>query len=248
VLISADRLQTYWNLHPEVLVHIGAHEAEELDDYRRLGWGSTRTIWVEALPGKADHVRSRITDLPQHSVINAVLWDEADQPVEFQETTNGQSSSALQLKDHASVYSEITVKKVWKFTTARASSVIPFAELGRIGLVNIDIQGAELRALKGFGSELDRVDAIYSEVNLRELYRGAALLGELDAWLQQQGFVRVDLELLPAVGWGDGLWLRRELVPPRPALRRAARRLVDIPRRAKFAIGTRWRRNAAPRR
>lgn len=240
MLISANRLQKIWGLHPEVLLHIGAHEAEELDDYIRLGWGSTSTIWVEALPAKFEKVRERVAHLPNQRVINAVLWNESGVEIDFQETTNGQSSSALGLKDHADVYTDITVKKVWKFRTTTAADIVPFAELGRIGLLNIDIQGAELRALQGFGKGLDNVDAVYSEVNLRELYEGLALFDELDAWLRSRGFALVDSELLPAVGWGDALWIRSTRLPSNVRGRRALRRFLDLPRRVKFLAGTWW--------
>jgi FkbM family methyltransferase len=242
MLISAQRLHAVWGLDPKVLVHIGAHEAEELADYQRLGWGSRRTIWVEALPDKAEKVRGLIAGLPNHSVVNAVFWDHSGEQINFQETSNGQSSSALKLKDHSDVYSNITVKKVWSFTTTTAAETLPFDELETVDLLNIDIQGAELRALQGFGPELDRVNAIYSEVNLRELYSGVALFDELDEWLSSKGFVLVDSELLPAVGWGDALWLRDSVVPPRPKARRLRRRFLDVPRRLKFALGTRWQR------
>jgi len=37
VLIQPRVLAKVWNCQPDVVIHIGAHEAEELDDYIRLG-------------------------------------------------------------------------------------------------------------------------------------------------------------------------------------------------------------------
>ena len=75
--------------------------------------------------------------------------------------------------------------------------------------LNMDIQGAELKCLKGFERNLGMINAIYAEVNEKELYAGCALLPELDAWLSEHGFVRVHTHMTPH-GWGDALYIRQK--------------------------------------
>jgi len=235
LLISVDRLRRYWGIEaPSVIIHIGAHEAEELGDYDRLGWGREHTVWVEALPEKAAIVRRKTASRPNHVVVEAVLWDESGESIDFTEMSNGQSSSAFEPKDQLTLYPDITVKTVRKFTTSVAADVIPFDDLGEVGMVLLDIQGAELQALKGFRDRIGRVRAIYSEVSRRELYEGGASFGTLDAWLAEHGFTLVDSEILWRVGWGDALWLRAEDVPADAASRRRRRRFADLPQQARF--------------
>ena len=242
MLISPKRLQRFWRIHPEVVMHIGAHKAEELRDYADLGWGSQATVWLEALPHKAEYVKELVADLPHHTVITAVVWDKAGETIEFNETNNGQSSSALKLKDTAGLYPHIVVTEVVKRVTSTVADLVDFDALGRVGLVNLDIQGAELRALQGFGANIALVDAVYAEVNVRELYEGCAMLPDVDEWMSGQGFTRVDWVILPGVGWGDALWVRNAHVPRNAAARRFVRRVLDIPSALKFRLFTVYRR------
>jgi len=63
--------------------------------------------------------------------------------------------------------------------------------------LNIDLQGAELMALKGLGDDLNSINAIVTEVNLAILYKGCPRLYQLDLFLAKKGFIRTELELIP---------------------------------------------------
>lgn len=223
MLIPARHISKYWRVTPQTIIHVGAHEGEEFEDYVSLGWGAKRVIWVEALPQKVRVTRERIKGHHRHSVICALAWDTNGDTVDFFETNNGQSSSALRPKDHDVVYPHITVEKTHSLTTQRMDSIPEIRGLGRIDLLNLDIQGSELRALRGLGDIIERVQAIYSEVNLRELYEDCAFLADMDEWLADRGFRRCDWELLEA-GWGDALWLREEAIPRGLRVGRSARK------------------------
>lgn len=224
VLIPPAELQRYWKLKPSVILHIGAHEAEEITQYVELGWGTARVVWVEALEDKANVVKDRTCHLPNHEVINIVAWDASGDTVTFHETINGQSSSALELGAHADLYPEIVVTRSSERITHRIEDAVDFSSTAYIDLVNLDIQGAELKALKGLGDQINKVQAIYCEVNTAELYVGCAQLPELDEWLKTQGFTRVDWEILPE-HWGDALWIRSTRLPRNIGYRRTLRRL-----------------------
>ncbi len=235
VLISAAKLERFWGLHPSTIVHIGAHHAEELVDYERMGWGSESVVWVEAMPASLEFLRAHLQRLPHHELVDALAWDVSGQTVTFSIASNSESSSALPMKEHLALYPHVVVESTVTLTTTALCDAVDFARLDRIDLVNLDIQGAELRALQGFEAELWRVQAIYSEVNVRELYEGCALLPQMDSWLQERGFIRVDWELLPA-GWGDALWLRAAQVPRFTRIRRRLRKLTNAgPRLDAFA-------------
>jgi hypothetical protein len=72
---------------------------------------------------------------------------------------------------------------------------------------NFDIQGAELLALKGATECLPYADALYLEVNEKELYKNCALIDEIDAFLKPYHFKRVITDITP-YGWGDALYVR----------------------------------------
>jgi hypothetical protein len=73
--------------------------------------------------------------------------------------------------------------------------------------MNLDIQGAELLALRGAGDILKNFDYIYTEVNIEELYDGCCLMNEIDEYLKQFGFKRVITEMTQ-YGWGDAFYVK----------------------------------------
>jgi hypothetical protein len=73
----------------------------------------------------------------------------------------------------------------------------------------MDLQGAELHALRGGVKFLEGVDAVATEINFDELYVGCVRAPELDEFMQLHGFRRVETEMAQNnVGWGDALYLR----------------------------------------
>jgi hypothetical protein len=80
----------------------------------------------------------------------------------------------------------------------------------------MDLQGAELLALRGATETLRSVRFVYTEVNVDELYAGCAQLDEIDE--QLVGFVRMETALTPH-GWGDAFYVRAGDVAPGVELR-----------------------------
>ena len=76
--------------------------------------------------------------------------------------------------------------------------------------LNIDIQGAELKCLKGLGEYLNYIDYLYLEVNTEKVYEDCCLLNELDEFLTD--FERVETKLYEKYGWGDCFLLRKSLL------------------------------------
>lgn len=207
MLISVTDLANRWGISPRTVLHVGAHEAEEMAAYESHGWGNERTIWIEGQLELAEHLTDRIAGRAHHRVVHAVAWD-AVETVAFYRTNNSQSSSALPLKLHSVEYPSVTVEDVYRVETSRLDDILAEDLILQIGVdfLNLDIQGAELRAMRGLGTELSRVRAVYSEVNLAELYEGCATLREVDSYLDQHGFALVDIRLTRR-RWGDALWV-----------------------------------------
>lgn len=73
--------------------------------------------------------------------------------------------------------------------------------------LNIDIQGAELMALKGMGDLLNYFDYVYLEVNKDYVYKNCALVHEIDEYLSEYNYVRVETAWTNAQ-LGDALYIR----------------------------------------
>jgi FkbM family methyltransferase len=185
------------------ILHIGAHDCEEEKFYHAKG--IRNIIWIEALKEKVEKFSG------ERKIYNYVVSDKDDQEITFKITNNYQSSSILPLKTHLKEHPHIHVIENRVLKTKRMDTVY---EKERIDVkyanfLNLDIQGAELMALKGMGTILNNFDYVYTEVNQKELYEGCCLLGELDEFLGGKGFKRVELNMTK-FGWGDALYIRNK--------------------------------------
>lgn len=235
----------HWNLQPKRVLHVGAHAAEELDDYRRKGWGTEATVWVEADPESVSLTRRRTREDPNSIVVAALAWDRTGEELRFSIASNGESSSALAMDEHNHLYPDVEVVReiALKSTALRDSAQI--RSLAPFDLVNLDVQGAELRVLIGLGDLLDGVSAVYSEVFVRSLYTGNGMLPEMDSFLKARGFRLVDLQMTND-GWGDALWMRHDIVPAFAVLRRQTRRAEAALRRPLASLARRFRPQRRP--
>lgn len=191
---------------PSGVVHVGAHHAEEYEDYKLHGWG--RTIWIDAL--EENLIKARSLNKTQTDLwIQALVWSENDVELDFKIATNGQSSSVLEFSTHSDHYPEIKVQNVVKMKTTRLDKIL--INHPGYNFINLDIQGAELAALVGLGELIHKFDFIYTEVNEEELYMGIPKVNEIDEFLKNKNFKRV-LTHWTQDGWGDALYVRDDLI------------------------------------
>ena len=233
MLVSVNELKKFWGVNPDSLVHVGAHNAEELEAYTSAGWHSV--TWIEAQP---DKVRQLATIIPSHhKLIEAAVWDIDDISMELNIMTNTESTSLLNLGTHAKEHPEVVLESTIKVTTKTLSTLIPENNIPE--LLTLDIQGAELRALKGFKKALGEVNWIYSEVNRRELYEGCGLVRELDEYLSQFGFKRVVTKWSDH-GWGDALYVNKKVrVTPVLRVKHLLWRAINFFREFRALLGKR---------
>ncbi len=212
----ADRLR----LRPVAVLHVGAHAAEELSGYRQHDWAPR--VWVEALPDLAAELRQRLVGSDEDLVVEGAVWSSSGLALPMHRASNGESSSLLEPMEHLTVHPEVRFGSAQTVVTVTLDDVMEAAETRfgiRPDLINLDIQGAEVAALSGL-TRWDGIRWVYSEVAVRELYAGQPLVGEMDRLLDQRGFRRVGTVLLPHLGWGDALWVHRDVWRDTPSLAR----------------------------
>ena len=186
------------------ILHVGAHECEELRDYVAGGVSASSVVWVEGNADKVALMKAR--GVPN---VHYGLVSDKEEEVVFHITNNGQSSSILALETHKVEHPHVYVSEVRKERTTTLKKLVEVhgIDVRHLNFWNFDIQGAELMALRGAGDLLESAEALYLEVNEKELDKGCALLGEMDAFLAERGFRRVDMVMLQH-GWGDAVYVR----------------------------------------
>lgn len=213
MLIPFSHLFSKYRIQSTGVLHIGAHLAEEAEAYFKQG--ITEVIWIEALPELIPRLTERVADFPQmrSTVLEACVSDVSGQEVVFNITSNdGQSSSFLELGTHKTEHPSVKVIDRIKLVTWRVDELLEKNKLsvGPGWFLNIDLQGCELKCLVGMGDLLREFDVVYAEVNTRPLYVGCAMIDQIDEFLAEMGFRRVETKLTNH-GWGDALYLRRAI-------------------------------------
>ena len=209
MLIKIHQLVQHFQLKISGILHIGAHECEELSDYNQVGVPMDKTYWVEAMPNKVAFCKQRYG--AGLNIYQAVIDERDGANVSFKITNNGQSSSILEFGSHATSHPHVHVVEKVDMITTRMDTLIDLEHIpiAKLNFINLDIQGVELRALKSMEKYLQHVQYIYTEVNTEEVYKGCNLIGEIDSYLRGLGFERVAQHIYKEYGWGDAFYMKK---------------------------------------
>lgn len=207
MLIPLRNLVKKYNLKNKVkgILHVGAHECEEKNDYEKYGFHNV--YWVEGMKFKVKMMKEKY---PNINIYNAVISDVDDVEIVLNISNNGQSSSILELGTHKEKHPTIHYVDKQSSKSKTLTTLIEEEKINmdNVNFLNFDIQGAELKALKGMGDYLKKVDYIYTEVNSDYLYVDCCLIGEIDEYLRCFGFKRVLTKMAGDAGWGDAFYTR----------------------------------------
>lgn len=207
-MLDLKKLFRKKGVSPRGVIHVGAHEGDESRHY--LGLGASKVLMIEANPSVFGRMARNTSDLQNVIAVNCAVTDHCG-TASLHITSMDQSSSILPLKRHKEIYPEI---RETDQVTVRAMTLDALLEdlmlaPEEFNFLNMDIQGAELMALRGGSNLLRHLDAINLEVNFEELYEGGALVGEIDDFLEKGGFERVATTTPYHPSWGDGFYCRK---------------------------------------
>jgi FkbM family methyltransferase len=208
MLIKGDEVADILNKHGinvRGVLHIGAHELEERPFYNNtLNVVDDDIVWVDANP----ELVSKATSSGHKNVYcGAISADEKE--LDFKISNNGQSSSLLDFGLHKQHYPWIHYVNTIKVKTETLGSFFNRNNLDgrKYNFWNLDIQGVEYDVLRSATEFFAQVDAIYTEINTAEVYKGCGLLNEIDDLLTSYGFTRIRTEMTGAQ-WGDALYIK----------------------------------------
>jgi FkbM family methyltransferase len=203
MLIPLHQIIQKYNVQIKGILHVGAHECEEIFDYERY-IPRNKILWVEAMPDKVALSRSRYPNLQ----IETAVVSDVEETVKFNVSNNGQSSSILEFGLHSKFHPQVHYIGSFEAQTKLLKDIICNYNID-YNFLNFDIQGAELKALKGMEEYLQKVDYIYTEVNCDYVYKGCAIVNEIDEYLKKFGLYRVETKWWEDCKWGDAFYIRR---------------------------------------
>lgn len=196
-----------YGLKARGVIHVGAHFGGEVNKYRKNGL--KKLVLIEANPRLAKRLHEKHGSKSGVRIVECAVSDQ-EGLAQFNIASMDQASSLLDFKAHAEMYPTITYTETVEVRTRRLDDIVAEegVDLRDHNVISMDIQGAELMALRGAEETLKHIDALQVEASFVELYDGAPLLFDLDRFLEPRGFTRVKT-LTPAGQWGDALYIRR---------------------------------------
>lgn len=224
MMIPLQEILNKYNVHPKGIIVVGAHWAEEHDEF--LKCGIRQFVYIEPCKEAFDVIVKKLQlgfvgsniipflgsrDLKIFGFNFACGEEEGDAPMYVSHQNQGQSNSLLQPQLHTQQHPEVV------FDDAEIVSVYLLDKLifnkMHYDFLYMDVQGAEGLVLKGATETLKHIDIIYSEINRGQTYAGNMEIEEMDAFLDQHGFTRVETHWpSPNWTWGDAIFLRKTLL------------------------------------
>ncbi|MGP8217177.1 MAG: FkbM family methyltransferase [Bacteroidia bacterium] len=196
------------------ILHIGGHYGEEMEQYEKHG--IKNVVFFEPLTKNFNILREKVGN--RGILVKAALGSKVGKAMMFVESANnGQSASILEPNSHLKEYpnvifnerEEVDVNTLDNFMQERK------LDIDNYNIINIDVQGYELEVFKGSIETLGSIDYIMSEINVGDLYKDCAKVWELDAFLNDYHFERVETDL-NGNSWGEAFYIKRGLVKKNP--------------------------------
>jgi FkbM family methyltransferase len=200
------------------VIHVGAHLGEEVPVYFEHGF--QQILLIEANPDCCLELGKRFGQDHRIRIVHRAISDRAGKIILHVHTSRSGSTepaSLLQMKQLNRIVKTLSTPRVIEVDSSTLDDLLAEMEIEprAFTLLNVDIQGAELHALRGSTKTLRAVSAVVTEVNLIELYEGGALENDIVEFLEARTFAKNsgvyhtlydDVSTFPA--WGECLFLR----------------------------------------
>lgn len=214
-------------LDASIVFDIGSCEGEDAIRYSALFPAAT-VYAVEPLPDNLELLRANLRRYPWANVrvLAVALSDRAGRAPFY--VSSGQpegvtpgawdygnkSSSLLPPDLHLQVHPWVHFDHEILVETQTLERVCHREGIQAIDLVHLDVQGAELKVLAGAGPYLERIGAIWMEVEAVPLYQGQPLEDDVERFMAGYGF-RQMLDTVDSIA-GDQLYFNPRILRPRP--------------------------------
>lgn len=200
-------LTAAYDARRNTILHIGAHEGEERNQYKLLGY--PETLWVEPQPEAFSNLCAKAGE---SRCLNAAVWEVSGLTLEFNQTNNSVSSGLFKLTKGNPWENEIHVKKTFQVNTLTLPDVIRIFEdrevLENRFVLRLDVQGAEYNILRNSGKLLQRIDFICCEVTRsKKIYEGAERRRKIVRLLLRRGWIPLFNRINPINSHGETIFI-----------------------------------------
>jgi FkbM family methyltransferase len=211
--VERDLEQFYksFSLKPGGVIHAGASTCQERDDYDRTLF--LPVYWIEALEDVAEQAKLTLKNYKSQQIVRATLWSSTGKKLKFRRASNSVSSSLLKMKLHNAFHPQVSEGEPEEHVTSTLDDIfLTLPSSFEPTLLVLDLQGAELHALRGARNLLKKVSCVVTEVSLVEMYKGQPKFPEICEFLKINGFALVQHNLFDNNVMGDAFFLSEAIV------------------------------------
>ena len=173
-------------LDPKIILEIGSRDAIQSIEFSRI-YPKAKIYAFECNPESIEFCIKNTKNYKNIEVVPFAVFNK-DGRMAFYVVPEliGASSLFKLTKDYSNKnkFSQIQI-------TVRATRIDTWAKekgINKIDLIWIDLQGAEYEAFEGMGKLLSDVQAIYTEVEVKELFENQKLVNDVSKLLDKNGF------------------------------------------------------------
>lgn len=187
------------------IIHVGAHKGEEVGFYESLG--VKHIMLFEPIPKIFNELDKKINN--KYLIFNTALGNiEGDIVMNIENVNDSKSSSILEPHKHIEYYPHILFNEKLLVKITKLNNFISYID--DFDTLVLDTQGYELEVLKGGELFLKKIKYIICEVNREELYLGCPHVSDIDDYLINFGFHRVNTSWSwDNETWGDAFYLKK---------------------------------------
>lgn len=190
------------------IIHVGAHYGQEYEIYKRCGVNNSHMIFFEPLTKNFKVLKNHLGD--EVTLVKKALGNQnTNVKMHVKRANDGMSSSVLKPKKHLELYPQIVFDSEEIVEMVRLDYFLGAKE--KYNFRVIDVQGYELEVFKGGVKTLDNIEYIITEVNKDEWYENCTMIEDLDKFLGQLGFDRVETNWEGGV-WGDAFYVKSNVL------------------------------------
>lgn len=181
----------------KIVVELGARDCNNTEIFHNI-YLKSKIYAFECNPRTINICRNKILKLKRAQLIEKAVIDKNDKinfyPINQNKSEksnwcdgNPGSSSIFKVIGKNSI--ERLIQDRITVPTTKLSSFMISEKIKFIDLLFMDIQGAELLALKGLEEKIKKVKIINTEVSFLELYKNQPLFNDIKKYLNEKGFV-----------------------------------------------------------
>ena len=188
------------------IIQIGAFDGEEVSSYLEMGFDPI--MLVEANPDNIPKLHKSV----DHHEANIRIY-----PVAITNYDGMANFNIPERADCGSIYNYTGLKTVFGIQTLRTVEVPCFTvdtlmkeyneDPALYNVLNMDIEGGELDALKGATELLKHINVIYSEIRFADLFENGTMCEDLEEFVFKLGFKKVFYKKWHET-FGDAIYIR----------------------------------------